>query len=51
CIGLEDAVEAAAKVAEEGDVILLSPGGTSFDEFKDFAQRGESFRKWVLELS
>ena len=51
CIGLKDAVEAAAKVAEEGDVILLSPGGTGFDEFKDFAKRGESFRKWVLELS
>ena len=51
CIGLKDAVEAAAKVAQEGDVVLLSPGGTSFDEFKDFAERGESFRKWVLELS
>ncbi len=51
CIGLKDAVDAAAKVAEEGDVVLLSPGGTSFDEFKDFAERGESFRKWVQELS
>lgn len=49
--GLKDAVEAAAKVAEEGDVVLLSPGGTSFDEFKDFAERGESFKKWVHELS
>lgn len=51
CIGLQDAVEAAAKVAEAGDVVLLAPGGTSFDEFKDFAERGESFRKWVHELS
>lgn len=51
CIGLEDAVGAAAKVAEAGDVVLLSPGGTSFDEFKDFAERGESFRKWVLALT
>jgi len=49
--GLKDAVAAAAKVAEAGDVVLLSPGGTSFDEFKDFAERGESFRKWVHELS
>jgi UDP-N-acetylmuramoylalanine--D-glutamate ligase len=32
-------------------VVLLSPGGTSFDEFKDFAERGERFRKWVQELS
>lgn len=51
CTGLEDAVKTAAKVAEDGDVVLLSPGGTSFDEFKDFAARGEAFRKWVQELS
>jgi UDP-N-acetylmuramoylalanine--D-glutamate ligase len=50
CIGLEDAVTAAANVAEAGDVVLLSPGGTSFDEFKDFAERGERFRAWVLAL-
>ena len=49
--GLHDAVIKAAEVAESGDVVLLSPGGTSFDEFKDFADRGERFRKWVLELS
>lgn len=51
CIGLKDAVQVAAKVAKKGDVVLLSPGGTSFDEFKDFAARGEEFRKWVQELS
>lgn len=50
CIGLEDAVKVAEKVSEEGDVILLSPGGTSFDEFKDFAERGERFRELVNEL-
>jgi UDP-N-acetylmuramoylalanine--D-glutamate ligase len=49
--GLREAVTRAAEVAEEGDVVLLSPGGTSFDEFKDFAERGERFRAWVLELS
>jgi len=48
---LKDAVMLAAHVAQSGDVVLLSPGGTSFDEFKDFAERGEAFRKWVLELS
>jgi UDP-N-acetylmuramoylalanine--D-glutamate ligase len=48
--GLQEAVQKAAEVAESGDVVLLSPGGTSFDEFKDFAERGERFREWVLAL-
>jgi UDP-N-acetylmuramoylalanine--D-glutamate ligase len=47
----KEAVTAAAEVASAGDVVLLSPGGTSYDEFKDFAERGETFRKWVQELS
>jgi UDP-N-acetylmuramoylalanine--D-glutamate ligase len=49
--GLQEAVLKAAELAEAGDVVLLSPGGTSFDEFKDFAERGERFRAWVQELS
>jgi UDP-N-acetylmuramoylalanine--D-glutamate ligase len=49
--GLYEAILQAAEVAESGDVVLLSPGGTSFDEFRDFAERGERFRKWVQELS
>jgi len=48
---LREAIRVAHKVAEAGDVVLLSPGGTSFDEFKDFEERGESFRTWVQELS
>jgi UDP-N-acetylmuramoylalanine--D-glutamate ligase len=48
---LKQAVLKAAEVASAGDVVLLSPGGTSYDEFNDFAERGEVFRKWVLELS
>jgi UDP-N-acetylmuramoylalanine--D-glutamate ligase len=48
---LHEAILKAAEVAESGDVVLLSPGGTSFDEFKDFAERGERFREWVQELS
>ncbi len=49
--GLHEAVVRAAEVATSGDVVLLSPGGTSFDEFTDFAERGERFKAWVQELS
>lgn len=49
--GLKQAVLQAAEVAQAGDVVLLAPGGTSFDEFKDFEERGERFRAWVHELS
>lgn len=51
CTGLEEAVKTAAKRVESGDVVLLSPGGTSFDEFIDFEDRGRHFRQWVMELS
>jgi UDP-N-acetylmuramoylalanine--D-glutamate ligase len=51
CDNLEQAVQAAARIAKPGDVVLLSPGGTSFDEFRDFERRGEAFKKWVLELA
>ncbi|MDY7076952.1 MAG: UDP-N-acetylmuramoyl-L-alanine--D-glutamate ligase [Chloroflexota bacterium] len=47
---LEEAVEAAARLARSGDVVLLSPGGTSFDAFSDFAARGERFKELVQEL-
>jgi UDP-N-acetylmuramoylalanine--D-glutamate ligase len=51
CTGLEQAVNMAARVVEPGDIVLLSPGGTSFDEFRDFEDRGEAFKRWVLNLS
>jgi UDP-N-acetylmuramoylalanine--D-glutamate ligase len=44
---LQEAVEAAREIAAAGDVVLLSPGGTSYDAFKDFAERGDRFREWV----
>lgn len=50
CTRLEEAVQLAARVVAPGDVVLLSPGGTSFDEFRDFEERGEWFRQWVQQL-
>ena len=37
------AVDEAAKLAEPGDVVLLAPAAASMDQFKDYADRGESF--------
>ena len=50
CADLAEAVMAAAHATEPGDVVLLSPGGTSFDAYKDFAARGEHFRALVNGL-
>jgi UDP-N-acetylmuramoylalanine--D-glutamate ligase len=47
---LAEAVVKAAEVAQAGDVVLLSPGGTSFDAFKDFAERGDRFQEYVRQL-
>jgi len=47
---LEEAVEAAARLARPGEVVLLSPGGTSFDAFRDFAERGDRFKELVRTL-
>lgn len=47
---LENAVRLAGRLACPGDVVLLSPGGTSFDAFKDFAERGERFANYVAQL-
>lgn len=47
---LEEAVQLAAKLAQSGDVVLLSPGGTSYDAYQDFAARGEHFRQLVMGL-
>ncbi len=48
---LEEAVQQAAALAKSGEIVLLSPGCTSYDAYKDFEERGEVFRKWVQQLS
>ena len=47
---LDEAVAKAAQIARAGEVVLLSPGGTSFDAFKDFAERGDKFQELVKAL-
>jgi UDP-N-acetylmuramoylalanine--D-glutamate ligase len=47
---LEEAVDVAARVAQAGEVVLLSPGGTSYDAFKDFEERGNKFQELVQGL-
>ena len=47
---LKEALNTAKNQALEGDVVLLSPGCTSYDAFKDFEERGQFFRDWVSKL-
>lgn len=48
---LEAALAAAAVAAAPGDVVLLSPACASFDQFRDFEQRGDAFRALVRGLA
>jgi len=48
---LKEAVGKAYRSATPGDIVLLSPGCASFDEFKDYRERGDRFQEWVGELS
>lgn len=50
CGTLERAVEAARAEARPGDAVLLAPGCESFDQFRDYRQRGDRFRALVLEV-
>ena len=47
---LADAVERARKLAKPGEVVLFSPGTSSFDMFKSYADRGDQFRALVHAL-
>jgi UDP-N-acetylmuramoylalanine--D-glutamate ligase len=50
CETLDRAVSEAAAEAESGDTVLLSPACASFDQFRDFEQRGDQFRDLVGAL-
>jgi UDP-N-acetylmuramoylalanine--D-glutamate ligase len=46
---MKEAMEKACRSASPGDVVLLSPGCASFDEFKDYKERGNRFQEWVRQ--
>jgi UDP-N-acetylmuramoylalanine--D-glutamate ligase len=48
--GMEEGVRMAWDLAQEGDVILLSPACSSFDMFEDYQGRGRTFKEIVLKL-
>lgn len=50
CSTLKEAVEAAHDLAQPGDIVILSPASASFDQFKNFEERGNTFKKFVAEL-
>ena len=48
---LAEAVRAAHDIARPGDVVLLAPGYTSFDQFRSYGERGDAFAALVAELT
>jgi UDP-N-acetylmuramoylalanine--D-glutamate ligase len=50
-VSLEDAVMRARGHARPGDVVLFSPGTSSFDMFNNYADRGDQFRNLVQTLA
>ncbi len=50
CTTLKDALQTAYRMASPGDAVLLSPGCSSFDEFKNYKDRGDRFQEWVKQL-
>ena len=50
CDSLEQTVLLAKKIAKPGQIVLFSPASASFDMFKNFADRGNKFKKLVNDL-
>jgi UDP-N-acetylmuramoylalanine--D-glutamate ligase len=46
-----EALRQAIEVAEAGDIVMLSPACASFDQFRDYEARGDSFRQLVEALT
>ena len=50
CNDFKKAVETARDISESGDIVILSPACASFDLFKNFSERGNTFKKIVNEF-
>jgi len=50
CADFTDAVYKSAADAKAGDVVLMSPASAAFDQFKNFMERGDYFKKLIKEL-
>ena len=50
CGDFTTAVHTAAQDAEAGDIVLMSPASAAFDQFKNFMERGNYYKKLIMEL-
>ncbi|MDD7281181.1 UDP-N-acetylmuramoyl-L-alanine--D-glutamate ligase [Floccifex sp.] len=51
CQTMEEAFKEAVTIAKPGDVVLLSPACSSFDQFKNYEVRGEIYKQYVLDYA
>lgn len=47
---MEEAINKATEYSKPGDIVLLSPASTSFDLYKNFAERGNLFKEIVNRI-
>ena len=50
-VDLRSAFAAAAREAQPGDTVLFSPGYASYDQFRNFTERGDLFRALVSQIA